>query len=131
MWLAPEFRFRYHGKQGARGFVKQGYFRGTTFVDGYLGQKGPVRRALLAAIAGSGALTVLGLRRPVVAALGLGAVTAAAPAVVSLSGGTRDEVRGAALLTPVFVVTFGAGVARGLALAALGWGRRRRRVPSA
>jgi glycosyltransferase involved in cell wall biosynthesis len=131
IWLTPDFRFRYHGKQGARGFVKQAYFRGTTFVDGYLGQKGPVRRALLAAIAGGGALTVVGLRRPVVAALGLGAVSTAAPAVVSRAGGSPDEVRAAALLTPVFVGAFGAGVVRGLALAALGWGRRRRTTPAA
>jgi hypothetical protein len=67
----------------------------------------------------------------VVAVLGLGAVTAAAPAAVSLSGGSRDEVRGAALLTPGFVVAFGAGVLRGLFLAAARAGRRRRSVPPA
>jgi glycosyltransferase involved in cell wall biosynthesis len=131
IWLTPDFRFRYHGKQGARGFVKQAYFRGTTFVDGYLGQKGPVRRALLAAIGGGAALTVVGVRRPAVAALGVAAVSSAAPAVVSRVGGSRDEVRAAALLTPVFVAAFGAGVARGLGLAALGWGRRRRSAPTA
>jgi glycosyltransferase involved in cell wall biosynthesis len=131
IWLSPDFRFRYHGKQGARGFVKQAYFRGTTFVDGYLGQPGPIRRALLAAIGAGGALAALSLRRPVVAVLGLGAVTAAAPAAVSLSGGSRDEVRGAALLTPGFVVAFGAGVLRGLFLAAARAGRRRRSVPPA
>jgi GT2 family glycosyltransferase len=129
IWLTPDFRFRYHGKQGARGFVRQAYFRGTTFVDGYLGQPGPVRRALLTAIGAGGALAVVGLRRPAVVALGLGAVTAAAPTVVSLSGGSRDEVRGAALLTPVFVVTFGAGVLRGLGLAAARLARRRRPAP--
>jgi GT2 family glycosyltransferase len=118
IWLTPDFRFTYHGKQGARGFVKQAYFRGTTFVDGYLGQPGPVRRALLAGIGIGGVLAVVSLRRPSVAALGLGAVTAATPTVVSLVGGSRDEVRAAATLTPVFVVTFGAGVLRGLALAA-------------
>jgi glycosyltransferase involved in cell wall biosynthesis len=131
IWLTPDFRFRYHGKQGARGFLKQAYFRGTTFVDGYLGQPGPVRRALLAAIGGGGILAAVGLRRPAVAVLGMGAVTVAAPSAVSLAGGSRDEIRGAALLTPVFVVAFGAGVVRGLALAAARKGRRRRPAPSA
>jgi GT2 family glycosyltransferase len=131
IWLTPDFRFLYHGKEGARRFVKQAYFRGTTFVDGYLGQPGPVRRALLAAIGTGGILAVASLRRPAVAALGMGAVTAAAPAVVSLAGGSRDEARAAALLSPVFVIVFGSGVLRGLALAAARLWRRRPPVTSA
>jgi hypothetical protein len=125
IWLTPDFRFRYHGKQGARGFLKQAYFRGTTFVDGYLGQPGPVRRALLTAIGAGGILTVVSLRKPIVAVVGTGVVTAAVSTVVSRVGGSRDEVRGAAVLTPAFVVTFGAGVLRGLALAAVHRSRRR------
>jgi Glycosyl transferase family 2 len=124
IWISPDFRFRYHGKEGGRKFLKQSYFRGTTFVDGYLGQPGPVRRVLLGAI-GLGAVgAAASLRRPAVAVAGLGAVTALVPAVVARVGGSRDEVRSAALLTPVFAATFGAGVLRGLLLAARG-GRRR------
>jgi GT2 family glycosyltransferase len=130
IWLSPDFRLRYHGKQGGRAFLKQSYFRGTTFVDSYLGQPGPVRRALLAAIGAGAGVAAVSLRKPAVAVLGLGAVSAAAPVVVSAVGGSRDEVRGAALLTPVFVVTFGAGVLRGLALAAARLLRRRRHVPA-
>jgi len=125
IWLTPDFRFRYHGKQGARGFLKQSYFRGTTFVDGYLGQPGPVRRLLLAAVGMAGLVGAVAVRRPVVALAALGAVTAVAPAVVAQAGGSRAEVRSAALLSPVFAVTFGAGVLRGLALAAASRGRRR------
>jgi hypothetical protein len=125
IWLTPDFRFRYHGKQGARGFLKQSYFRGTTFVDGYLGQPGPVRRLLLAAVGLAGVVGAVAVRRPVVALAALGAVTAVAPAAVAQAGGSRAEVRSAALLTPVFAVTFGAGVLRGLALAAAHRGRRR------
>ena len=125
IWLTPDFRFRYHGKQGARGFLKQSYFRGTTFVDGYLGQAGPVRRLLLAAVGLAGVVGAVAVRRPVVALAALGAVTAVAPAVVAQAGGSRAEVRSAALLSPVFAVTFGAGVLRGLALAAASRGRRR------
>jgi glycosyltransferase involved in cell wall biosynthesis len=129
IWLSPDFRFRYHGKEGARKFLKQCYFRGTTFVDSYLGQPGLIRRALIAAIAGGAVMAGVSVRKPAVAVLGMGAVSVTAPAVVSAVGGTRDEVRGAALLTPVFVVTFGAGVLRGLALAAARLGRRRSQVP--
>ena len=126
IWLSPDFRFRYHGKQGARGFLRQCWFRGTTFVDSYLGQPGAVRRALLAAIGAGGAVAVVSVRRPAVAVLGVSAVSVAAPVVVSSVGGTRDEVRGAALLTPLFVLTFGAGVLRGLVLAATRLTRRGR-----
>jgi hypothetical protein len=125
IWLTPDFRFRYNGKQGPRKFLKQSYFRGTTFVDGYLGQPGPVRRALLAAIGLGGVMGAASLRRPDIAAVGVAAVTALAPAVVAQAGGSRDEVRSAVVLTPVFVLTFGAGVLRGLALAAARLGRRR------
>lgn len=131
IWLSPDFRFRYHGKQGARAFLKQSYFRGTTFVDSYLGQPGPVRRALLTAIGVGGALAAVSVRRPIIGALGLGAASAASPAAVALAGGSRDEVRGAALLTPVFMAAFGSGVLRGLALAAAQLIRRRQRGPSA
>jgi hypothetical protein len=125
IWLTPDFRFRYHGKQGAKGFLKQSYFRGTTFVDGYLGQAGPGRRALLAALGLGSVAAVAALRSPAIAVAGLGVVATVAPVAVSRAGGSRDEVRGAALLTPVFVGTFGAGVLRGLALAALRLARRR------
>jgi hypothetical protein len=131
IWLTPDFRFSYHGKQGGQKFLKQSYFRGTTFVDGYLGQPGRVRQALLASIGLGSVLAVAGLRRPVIAVAGLAAVTAVAPAAVAQAGGTRDEVRSAALLTPVFVGTFGAGVLRGLVLAAARLIRQRGQVPSA
>jgi hypothetical protein len=125
IWLTPDFRFRYHGKQGARGFLKQSYFRGTTFVDGYLGQPGPVRRLLLAALGLGGLAGAAALRRPAVALAGLVAIAGVAPAAVAQAGGSRAEVRSAAILSPVFTVTFGAGILRGLALAAAHRGRRR------
>jgi hypothetical protein len=125
IWLTPDFRFRYNGKQGGKKFLKQSWFRGTTFVDGYLGQPGPVRRLLLTAIGLGGVVGAASLRRPAIAVAGLAAVTALAPAVVAQAGGSRDEVRSATVLTPVFAVTFGAGVLRGLALAAVRRARRR------
>lgn len=118
IWLSPDFRFRYHGKSGLRGFVRQSYFRGTTFVDGYLGQAGAVRRALLGALTAGAVVGAVALRHPKVGATGAAAVLAGVPAVVGASGGSAGEVRSAATLTPLFVPVFGAGVLRGLALAA-------------
>ncbi|WP_250446053.1 glycosyltransferase [Actinotalea sp. C106] len=118
IWLAPDFAFRYHGKQGLRGFLRQSYFRGTTFVDGYLGQAGAVRRALIAAICGGAALVALAARKPAWGAAGTVAITAALTAAVRRVGGTREEAKATAMLTPVFAVVFGSGVLRGLVLAA-------------
>lgn len=118
IWLSPDFAFRYHGKAGARGFVRQSYFRGTTFVDSYLGQPGTVRRALIGVIGGAIAVGTLSVRRPAIAVAGVAAAVVGVPAVVHRAGGNGAEVRAAALLTPVFVPVFGAGVARGLVLAA-------------
>jgi hypothetical protein len=131
IWLTPDFRFRYHGKQGARGFLKQSYFRGTTFVDGYLGQPGPIRRLLLGAIGLGAVACVAAVRRPVIGVAGVGLLSTVAPAVVAHAGGSRGEVRSAAVLTPVFAATFGAGVLRGLALAAAHHARRGTGRPAA
>lgn len=119
IWLSPDFAFRYFGKQGVRGFLRQGYFRGTTFVDGYLGQPGPVRTALLTAMGVGAALVAVGVRRPALGAVGFLAASAAMPVIVGAVGGERREVRAAAALAPAFIVTFGAGVVRGVALAGL------------
>ncbi|OIQ93352.1 putative glycosyltransferase EpsH [mine drainage metagenome] len=118
IWLSPDFSFRYHGKSGARGFVRQSYFRGTTFVDGYLGQAGAVRRALIAALVGASLLGVVAIRKPKLGAAGLMVAFGTFPAAVRAVGGTRDEVTAVAALAPAFVPIFGAGVLRGLALAA-------------
>lgn len=117
IWLSPEFRFLYHGKAGLRGFGRQAFFRGTTFVDGYLGHAGVGRRLIVGGAAAGLAVLGLSVRRPAVGAAAVAAVGTAVPAVVAVSGGTREEVRSAAALTPVFTAVFGAGVLRGLVLA--------------
>jgi len=118
IWLSPDFSFTYHGKSGARGFVKQSYFRGTTFVDSYMGQPGVVRRALIAAVGAAAAVGVVALRHPKIGAVGVLGAVLAIPTAVYAAGGSRGEVRSAGVLTPAFLPVFGAGVLRGLALAA-------------
>lgn len=118
IWISPEFRFRYHGKQGLKGFVRQSYFRGTTFVDGYLGQPGPIRTALLAGLVAAPVTLALAARRPKLAGAVVATAAAAVPLAVNAVGGEAGEVRSAAILTPAFIPLFGAGVLRGLLLAA-------------
>lgn len=124
IWLSPDFRFDYHGKQGMRGFVRQAFFRGTTFVDGYLGRPGLGRRLIVGGVLGGAGVVVLAVRRPLAALAFVVAALAAMPAAVRASGGTRDETAAAAWLAPGFTALFGAGVLRGLALALLGRIRR-------
>ena len=130
IWLSPDFAFRYHGKTGAGGLRRQSYFRGTTFVDSYLGQSKVLGAALVGASVGGLALLALTVVRPAIGLTALAAVWAAVPVAVAASGGTRREVGAAAAMTPVFVATFGLGVLRGYALAARGAAKARRR-PSA
>jgi glycosyltransferase involved in cell wall biosynthesis len=117
-WISPEFAFTYHGKAGLRGFRRQSYFRGTTFIDGYLGRAGAVRRALLAALLGAVVVAAVTVFAPLVGLACVLAVLLATPVVVRLVGGSWYEIRAAALLTPVFIPVFGAGILRGLSLAA-------------
>ncbi|SFP67482.1 hypothetical protein SAMN05421810_10363 [Amycolatopsis arida] len=115
--LAPAFAAIYHGRDTLRKFLAQSYFRGTTYVDSYLGAPGPARTALFAALgAGAGGLALL-VRRPRTA-VALGAAGAAtAGAVVRRCGASGPEARAVATLLPLFAAGFGAGLLRGLALA--------------
>src|SRR5205085_882092 len=64
IYLAPEFSATYHGRESFKKFAAQAYFRGTTFVDSYLGSPGPARNGLFAAF-GVGLLGLgLAAKRP-------------------------------------------------------------------
>lgn len=118
IWLSPGFSFDYHGKTGAGGLRRQAFFRGTTFVDSYLGQSRTLGAALVGASIGGVGLVALTVARPAVGGAALAAVWCLVPVAVAASGGTRQEVGAAAALTPPFVAVFGAGVVRGYYLAA-------------
>jgi glycosyltransferase involved in cell wall biosynthesis len=82
IWLSPELSCTYHGRDSLTKFVRHAYFRGTTFVDGYLQTKGPARRGLFAVLAVGLAGTGLLLRRPKTAVtLGIAGSAAAGVAV--------------------------------------------------
>ncbi len=115
--IDPAFRVEYFGRDSASRWARQVFFRGTTFVDGYV----PTR-------AGAGALLgVLGVglplgvaaaaRWPAAAAVAAVAGCGAGAAACAASGGTRRESAAVAALLPPFAVVFGAGFLRGLAMA--------------
>lgn len=131
IWLSPAFAFTYHGKAGIRGFRRQAYFRGTTFVDGYLGQSRALGAALIGATVGGLGLLVLTVVSPWVGIPALAAAWALVPAAVAASGGNAREIGAAAAFTPAFAALFGSGVLRGYYLAIRSSVQTRRRLASA
>ena len=128
IWLSPDFAFLYHGKTGVGGLRRQAYFRGTTFVDSYLGQSRVLGAALVGATVGGAGLIAVTVARPLIGFPLLAAAWASVPAAVAASGGTRREVGAAAAMTPAFVAFFGSGVLRGFFLAAKSAARSRRQA---
>jgi glycosyltransferase involved in cell wall biosynthesis len=117
IFLAPEFSATYHGRDSFKKFFAQSYFRGTTFVDSYLGSPGPARNGLFAAF-GVGLLGLgVALRRPKTAVALAAAGSAAAGVAVTRFGATNAEAKAVARLAPVFGAGFGAGAVRGLVMA--------------
>ncbi|MBL0747197.1 glycosyltransferase [Nocardioides baculatus] len=121
--LSPDVMCRHHVKSGRTAWMRQCYYRGTTFVDGYLGDPGRAG-SMLAGAAGAGALGLVvtwSAPRATAAAAVVGCASTAS--VTRWAGGTPRESVAVGLLTPAFGVLFGAGVVRGLRMAA---GRRGR-----
>lgn len=119
--LSPEFSCRYIPRDSFGAFIRHSYFRGTTFVDGYLrssGHVGKVFRPLLAiSPAAAAALGLALLRWP---RRTLGAFAGAAGAVSAMSlrlGNSPTQVVAFLGLLPAFSGAFGAGIIRGLLLA--------------
>lgn len=115
--LDPSIRCSYFGQTGARTWVKKSYYRGTTFVDGYLGRL-PIVPAFVGALIGGIAFAILLVKRPraALALLASGCITAGS--IAAACGANRRESLAVGLLAPPFALCFGAGVVRGLKMAA-------------
>ncbi|MEV6896219.1 glycosyltransferase family 2 protein [Amycolatopsis sp. NPDC051372] len=125
IYLAPELSATYHGRDSFKKFYAQSFFRGTTYVDSYLGSPGVARNALFGALAVGVAGLGLAAKRPRTAAVtGVGAAAAAGVAVKQC-GAANAEARAVTTLLPVFATGFGAGVVRGLYLALRAMMKRR------
>ena len=116
--LSPEVTCRHHVKAGVRAWCRQCYYRGTTFVDGYLGDSRRAGPTLV--VVGLGALVAAAVTigAPRVAATGVIAGSVAAGGLTRWSGGTASESASVGLLSAPFGLLFGAGVVRGLRMAA-------------
>lgn len=116
--LSPDVLCTHHAKAGKGAWSRQCYYRGTTFVDGYLGDRDRARGLLAglvaAGVAGATVVTVA----PRTAAAGVVVGCVATGSVTRWAGGAPREAAAVGLLTPAFGVMFGAGVLRGLRLAA-------------
>ncbi|WP_308258504.1 glycosyltransferase family 2 protein [Saccharothrix obliqua] len=117
IFIAPDFAADYHSRESLGKFTRHAYFRGSTFVDGYLDSPGPVRNAAFVAAGVGVAGVALALRKPKTALPLLVGGSAAAGAVVRKCGGSTTQSLAVAKLLPLFAACFGAGVLRGLALA--------------
>lgn len=115
--LDPLVSCRYWGKDTATKWARQCFFRGTTFVDGYLKRprQAPILLAVAAAAIGGGALVSLRAPRLVLGAAVGGSLLAGLTA--SRCGARTSEAASVALLSVPFGVIFGAGLLRGLVLA--------------
>lgn len=115
--IDPAFTVDYYGRDNLRGWLKQVFFRGTTFVDGYVGSRG--RAAALLGVLGVAlpAAAALTVRAPAIAGAGVVAGTAAAAAATRACGGTNRESAAVAGLLLPFAAVFGAGFVRGLIMA--------------
>lgn len=116
--LAPGVLCTHHAKSGRGSWSSQCYYRGTTFVDGYLGdarRAGALLAGALGAVA-AGGVVVLSAPRASGTASALACVSAGT--LARWCGATGRESVAVGLLSPAFGVCFGAGVLRGLRLAA-------------
>ncbi|MBD3926663.1 glycosyltransferase family 2 protein [Nocardioides cavernae] len=116
--LSPDVLCTHHAKTGRGSWSRQCFYRGTTFVDGYLADPSAARGLLVGVV---GAITVGGLAaaaRPRTTA-GAGVLACvAAGALAGSCGATGRESVAVGALSPAFGVCFGAGVLRGLRMAA-------------
>ena len=115
--LSPEVMCTHHAKSGRGSWSRQCYYRGTTFVDGYLAD--PRRaRGLLAGAAGAVAVgSVAAVTRPRTTGVAGAMACVAAGAAARSCGATGRESLAVGVLSPAFGVCFGAGVLRGLRMA--------------
>lgn len=116
--LSPDVLCTHHPKSGRGSWSRQCYYRGTTLVDGYLGDR-DLARGLLGTLVATGVAGVaLVAIAPRTAAAGAVLGCLATGSVTRWAGGTPREAVAVGLLTPGFGVIFGAGVLRGLRMAA-------------
>jgi glycosyltransferase involved in cell wall biosynthesis len=116
IWLSPEFSVRYEPRHSLRRFVPHAYHRGIVFVDGFLHQGNPFAPAILIFYGLSATLIPLSRRHHRLIPFAYLGVTVAAAGAGVFRKLSRRHITALALVTPVFVTAYGAGMWAGLAL---------------
>jgi GT2 family glycosyltransferase len=116
--LSPEVLCTHHAKSGRGSWSRQCYYRGTTFVDGYLADAGRARGLLAGALGAVAVGGVVAATLPRTTSTAAALACVAAGAVARSCGATGRESLAVGVLSPGFGVCFGAGVLRGLRMAA-------------
>lgn len=115
--LTPQIRCGYYGKDSLKGWARQSFYRGTTFIDGYLPQDtNPAY--YLAAACGVVAVGVAGvLAAPRTMAAGAAGAAISAGVGARWCGATLHQSASVTALCLPFGFVFGAGLMRGLVMA--------------
>jgi glycosyltransferase involved in cell wall biosynthesis len=116
--ISPSYACDYVPRNDLRAFVRHAFHRGTVFLDGHGRTESRFFPAVVAFYPASVALAGAALRRPWLAPLLGAGCSLAAAAVATRAGRSDSDVRAFAALAPVYALAHGAGMWRGLAMAA-------------
>jgi glycosyltransferase involved in cell wall biosynthesis len=115
--ISPHFACLYRPRDALTSFMRHAFHRGIVFLDGH-GRRGARMLPLVIGFyPSSAAIAVLTIKRPWVAPVALGAVSAGAGAFASLKRRPPSETIAFAALSPVYGLAHGLGMWRGAALA--------------
>lgn len=124
--LAPTFGCTYQARTSLGSFVRHSYHRGTVLIDGHDRPGSRFRTPIRAVLVAGPLLAVMSMIRPQVAVRLAVIASFAAGVAVSVAGGERRAAVSLGVLSPLFGVSYYAGMVRG-EVARLA-SRRRRRV---
>lgn len=113
--ISPEFACVYAPRTSLAGFLRHSIRRGVVFVDGHGTPASRFFPHIVAFFPLSAALTVIALRRPLVAPAALAACGLAAAAYGARAGRSPRELATLAVATPPYAVAHGVGMWWGLA----------------
>jgi hypothetical protein len=116
--VSPHFTATYVPRTRLSTFVRHSFRRGTVFVDGHGRAESRFFLVFVAFYPASLALAVAALRRPVLLPAAAVAVSAAAASFAVRRRRSGAEIASLAVLAPLYAAAHGAGMWRGLALAA-------------
>jgi glycosyltransferase involved in cell wall biosynthesis len=111
--VSPQYASSYRPRETLGAFLRHAFHRGVVFLDGHGRRESRFFPAVVAFYPVSGALFALSLRRPVLAAGALGAVSAVATALGVRHRKTPRELLALGLVAPLYAVAHGAGMWRG------------------